>query len=147
MVSTWDYPDAVRAFVENGLWGGAEQFSPDTQALGFVRGGEGLVAGMIYHNWSPRHGTIELSGFSTRRDWMTRTNLSQIIGYPFDDAGVRLLIGRTSEHNAPARRIWRALGSKEYLIPDVRAEGEGEVFYTLSQQQWRTFIKKGHPNG
>ena len=75
VVSTWDYPDAVRAFVEDGLWGGAEQFSEASQGLGFVRENEGLVAGIVYHNWSPRGGTIEISAYSACRDWLTKASL------------------------------------------------------------------------
>lgn len=147
MVSTWDYPDAVRAFVEDGLWGGAEQFSEASQGLGFVRENEGLVAGIVYHNWSPSGGTIEISAYSACRDWLTKASLREIYEYPFMSAGVRLILSRISEHNSRARRIWQALGASEYLIPDLRADGEGEMVYTLSQQQWQSFITKGKPHG
>ena len=104
------------------------------QAIGVERNGE-LVAGIVYHNWNPESGVIEVSAASTCRDWLSRAILAEIFGYPFR-IGCRLIVARIAESNARARRIWRSLGSDEYVIPALRSPTEAEIICTLSAEQW-----------
>ena len=132
-VAVCDRPEEVAAFVARGLWGGTRRFGPST-AIGFATPDAGLVAGVVYHNYDPHAGTIELSGYAARRDWANRAAVALIFGgYPFRHAGCRLLLGRHSERNARVRRIWRALGATEHPIPDLRAEGEAEIVAVLKR--------------
>lgn len=94
------------------------------------------VAGVVFHNWEPKAGVIELSAYASRRDWMTSARLRQIFGYVFDAAGCRIAIARISESNTRTRRIWRALGAREYLIPEIRGEGEAECVTILHKADW-----------
>jgi len=94
------------------------------------------VAGVVYHNWNPESGTIELSAASTRRDWLNKNNLLTVFGYPFDQLGCQLCIARISENNDRARRIWRALGASEFVIPRLRGRDEAEAIYTLTREAW-----------
>ena len=107
IVPTFAYKQETIAFVENGLWAGKRQFGACT-ALGFANEQEGLVAGFIYHNYDPAAGVIEVSGYSTRRDWCNKRRLKTLFDYPFNHVGVRLVAARHSEHNTRVRRIWRS---------------------------------------
>lgn len=146
-VPTWDYPDETRHFVEVGLWAGRERFPAESVALGFAREGEGLVAGFIYHNWNPAAGTIEVSGYSTCRDWCGKAGLQAIFSYPFETVGVRMVVARHSEHNARVIRIWRSLGAQQYRIPALRGPDEAEIICTYSREAWLAYQKKGKANG
>jgi RimJ/RimL family protein N-acetyltransferase len=128
--------EAVAAFVSRLIPGCDRGFGP-CQAIGFTGDHGELVAGVVYHNWSPEHGTIELSAASTRRNWTTRDRIKTVFGYPFDVVGCRIAIARISEHNTRARRIWRSLGASEYTIPKLRTPQEAEVIYTLDADDWR----------
>lgn len=77
---------ALRLFLERGLGMeiGLAQF------LGWARP-DGIVAAVAYHNWHPDAGTIELSAYSSCRDWLNRDRLREVYGYPFIQLGVRLL--------------------------------------------------------
>jgi len=135
VVPVYDYPVETKAFVERGLWENKRQFG-DCVAIGFANAVEGLVAGFVYHNYEPETGVIEVSGYSTRRDWCTKALLKVIFDYPFNQVGVRLVVARHSEHNKRVRRIWKSIGAKEYVIPDLRADGEAEVVSVLSRNDW-----------
>lgn len=118
---------------------GCERGFDNFTAIGF---GKPLVAGIVYHNWNPEAGVIELSAAATRHDWLSRRNLGLIFGYPFDQLGCQMCVARISEHNARTRRIWRALGAVEHVIPRLRGRDEAEVLSTLTKEAWDGFWRK-----
>ena len=124
----------VERFVA-GLLGYPRGFG-ECQAVGFLDRDGKLVAGVVYHQYQPEQGVIEISAASTCRNWLNRARLAEIFDYPFR-IGCRLVVARIGEHNARARRIWRSLGSDEYVIPALRSPTESEVIYTLSAEKWR----------
>lgn len=136
MTPVFDFPDAVKAFVAAGIFAPRRQFGPST-AIGFANADEGLVAGVVYHNFDPDTGAIELSAYSTRRDWLNRDFLGLIFGYPFRQLNSRIAVARISEHNTRTRRIWRALGATETLVPDLRGPNEAEVIAVLTHDTWQ----------
>jgi len=131
--------ERVARFVADNIPGCSRGFGP-CQAVGFEKDGR-LVAGVVYHNWNPETGVIEISAASTCRNWLNRDNLGEIFGYPFR-IGCRLVVARIAEGNNRARRIWRSLGSDEYIIPALRSPHEAEVIYTLSADQWQASFGK-----
>lgn len=108
----------------------------ESRAIGFLDHDGRLQAGVVFHNYQPNNGVIEISAASTCRNWLNRARLAEIFDYPFR-IGCRLVVARIGEHNARARRIWRSLGSDEYVIPALRSPTESEVIYTLSAEKWR----------
>jgi RimJ/RimL family protein N-acetyltransferase len=134
--------DAVGAFVSRGIPGcerGWDRFT----GIG-VDDGNGLVAGVVYHNWSPEAGVIEMSCAATSKRWCPPHVLKAIFGYPFDGVGCRMVVMRVAEGNTGMRRIAKRLGCKEYVIEDLRADGEADVVYTLTKAAWRNFIGASH---
>lgn len=127
--------DLVAGFVAE-LLGYPRGFG-ECQAVGFLDGEGKLVAGVVYHQYQPEQGVMEISAASTCRNWLNRARLAEIFDYPFR-IGCRLVVARIGEHNARARRIWRSLGSDEYVIPALRSPQEAEVIYVLSAENWRT---------
>ena len=128
----------VGAFVARqlGFSRGFEAFT----AIGF---GDPLEAGIVYHNWNPEAGLIELTAASKNRSWLNKANLTAIFEYPFAQLGCQLCVARISEHNARARRIWRALGATEYVIPRLRGPNEAEVIATLTREAWEERKPRG----
>lgn len=133
-VAVLDMPVAVKQFVESGLWRGEHKFGECT-AIGFGDDKVGLVAGVVYHDYNPDYGSIEMSAFSTVRDWTTRDNIALIFGkYPLLQLSCRVIVGRHSEHNHRARRIWKNLGASEHLLPELRGPDEAEVVALLKRE-------------
>lgn len=128
--------DPVEAFVAQHIPGCARGFG-NCVSIGFTDDTGQLEAGVVYHNWQPECGVIELSAASINRTWLNRQRLKQIFAFPFDQIECRIAVARISEHNTLARRIWRSLGAEEYRIPQLRSPTEDEMIYTLHADKWR----------
>ncbi|NQY81959.1 MAG: hypothetical protein HRT36_02715 [Alphaproteobacteria bacterium] len=126
----------VADFVYRGIFGDEEGAFVNPSAIGFESLGN-LVAGVVYTDFNRKAKTVELHSYSTGRDWLNRAYLDNIFNYPFEQIGCRIAYCKTSEHNRRVRRIWKALGAKEYILPDMRADGEGECICILSQETWK----------
>lgn len=98
-----------------------------------------LVAGLVFHDWHPERGTIEVSGLSERPGWLSKAMLRDVMGYVFDQLECQLLIARTSENNERVRSIFKRLGAQEYIIPRILGINEGEVIMTLTAEAWKQY--------
>jgi len=127
------YGDDVAAFVAANI-PGCERGFGECQAIGFLENGQ-IVAGVVYHGWTPESGVIQMSAASLHRKWLTRERLAMIYEYPF--AFCRMVMSRQAESNTRTRRIWRSLGANEYVIPQLRSPTEAEVIFTLTAEQWQ----------
>ena len=133
IVPVFDFKDEVKQFVANGIWGDGRGFDK-CSTIGFANETEGLVAGIIYHNYNPVAKTIEISAYSSIRNWTNKEFIKLIFwDYPFEQLQCRLAIARYSENNIRVGNIWRRLGSDEYKIPDLRSDGEAEVIAVLKK--------------
>lgn len=132
---TWAEPERVCAFVAAQPGFERDLEFGECQALGFFIGGE-LVAGVVFQNWNPKAGTIEISAAATDSRWMSRKSLQRVFGYVFDTAGCQLCVLQVSEHNERMRSIARRLGFSEYLIPRLFGRNSGGVVYTLTAEDW-----------
>lgn len=131
----------LRAFLEGGLGIdlGLAEF------IGWDHDGK-LAAVIGFHNYHRDSGVIELSAYSSRRDWLSGAKVIELFGYPFDQLGVRVCVARHAEDNYPARRIWTALGAREYTIPELRGEGRAECLSVLHKRDWTNgkFMRRYH---
>lgn len=136
MIAAHEFKREIILFVEHGLWGGRRQFGPAT-AMGWATEAEGIVAGFVFSEWNPEQGTIEVSGYSTRRDWASPQIVRELFDYPFSQVGCRMVCARHSARNARVRRIWRALGATEVILPRMRGDDEDEAVALLHRDDWR----------
>ncbi len=113
---------------------------PESLAIGVVNDNNELIGASVYHGWSPETGVIEMSSAAISPKWITRANLKVLFGQAFDGFNCRIVVMRVHPDNAAMRSIAKRLGSKEYVIDDLRAEGVPEIIYTLSKTAWRKFI-------
>lgn len=120
---------------------GCERGFDAAQGVGFLGNDGNMQAGVVYHHWSPETGVIELSAASENRAWLTKDRLFAIFEYP-PRIGCRMMVARTSEHNARVRRIWRSLGANEYVIPALRSPTEAEIILTLTAEKWREYAQR-----
>jgi len=96
-----------------------------------------LVAGIVYHNYAPAAGVIEISASSTTPRWLTRSVLFEMFSYPFEQIGCQLVAMRIRPSDKPLRRMLKAYGFSEYLIPRLRGRHEAELVMTLTDDAWR----------
>jgi RimJ/RimL family protein N-acetyltransferase len=127
---------AVGDFVSNIVYGEAGQFSAYASLAVFDNGK--LIAGVLYHHFSPRDGVMEMSAGAISKRWLTRPVLRAMFAVPFDLFGCQLAVLRVSEHNKTMLRIAKAYGFAEYVIPRLRGRSEAEHVLTLADETWRS---------
>lgn len=97
-----------------------------------------LIAGTVYHNWQEEAGVIELTSGSLSKRWLTRHVISSMFTLPLVRLGCQLVVLRVSERNENMIGIARKFGFSETFIPRLRGRDEGEIIFTLTDDQWRT---------
>ena len=126
---------AVASFVAGGI-PGCERGWENFTTLGMVEG-ERLVAGVVFHNYNPEAGVIEISAASISRRWLTRPMLKGMFGYPFGQIGCQMVVIRVSERNTVMVEIAERFGFTAYRIPRLRGREEAEILFTLTDEDWR----------
>ena len=104
--------------------------------MGVFENGD-LIAGVIYHNYHPENGVIELSSASISKRWLTKPVINAMFFLPFNRLGCQLVVLRVSERNIGMVKIARKFGFSETLIPRLRGRNEGEYIFTLTDDDWR----------
>ncbi len=126
---------AVAFFVASHI-PGCERGWENFTTLGLIQG-DRLVAGVVFHNYAPEAGVIELSSASTSRRWLTRPMLKGMFGYPFEQLGCQMVVLRVSERNAVMIEIAERFGFTALRIPRLRGRDEAEILFTLTDDEWR----------
>lgn len=96
--------------------------------------GNKMIAAVVFHNWSPEYGVIEVSAAADSPKWASRTVLRQLFGYAFGVA--QMVVARTDEDNLRTRRLWKAFGATEYIIPRLRGREASEAVECLTDDAW-----------
>jgi hypothetical protein len=114
----------------------------ECKAMGVLDDDGELVAGMVYHRWSPEAEIIEISGASITSRWLTRPVLWRMFAYPFVDCGCQMVMMRTSVNNQMWNgrglpRLLKAYGFREYLIPRMWGRHEDGYLFTLTDDDWK----------
>lgn len=99
--------------------------------------GPDLMACILYNNWQPEAGVIEMHGATTSARWLTRPVLAEMFAYPFEQLGCQTVVMRVSANDRRLARILKAYGFHRHLIPRLRGRHEDEVLYTLTDDDWR----------
>ncbi|MGO4619040.1 N-acetyltransferase [Ensifer sp. 2YAB10] len=126
---------AIASFVSANIPGcerGWEHFT----TLGLIEA-DRLTAGVVFHNYAPEAGVIELSAASISRRWLTRPMLKGMFGYPFGQLGCQMVVLRVSERNTVMVEIAERFGFTPHRIPRLRGRDEAEIIFTLTDNDWR----------
>ncbi len=108
----------------------------ECKAMGVVDAKGGLIAGVVFHNWNPEAGTIEVSAGAVSKRWITREVVRAISQYAFIEAGCQMLVARFSENNKALRRMFEVAGGTVFVIPRMRGRHEAECLMTLTDDAW-----------
>ena len=104
--------------------------------MGVFDGGQ-IVACMLYNNFQPEAGVVEIHGAGLTPRWLTRPVLQEMFSYPFDQLGCQMVIMRVSERNGRLLRMLTAYGFEHVTIPRLRGRDEGERIFSLTDDAWR----------
>lgn len=95
------------------------------------------VAGIVFHDWSPETGVIEVSMAADDRRWMTRSIINEAMAYVFELAGCQMLVSRQKAENIPARRVMKALGGTEITVPRLFGKDCDGTIITITDDAWK----------
>lgn len=134
--------DEIVAGLVASICGFERGFGP-SRAIGFWDG-KRLVGGLVFHNWTPEHRSIEVSVGSLAPGWMTKPVMEAAGRFAFEGCDCHTVCARTSRDN-PTRKAWRILGAREYEMHDLRGPGQSEFVYVLTAKAfWDSrFMKRG----
>jgi RimJ/RimL family protein N-acetyltransferase len=110
-------------------------FQPPYRVMGVFD--EELVGAVVFNNWQPEAGVIELHSAATTPRWLTRRVLWEMFNYVFNVAGCQMAVTRVSERNARLLRIFTAYGFEHVTIPRLRGREEAERIFWLTDDAWK----------
>lgn len=99
--------------------------------------GDKLLGGVVFHNYYPDAGVIEMSAAAVDPRWLTRKMIRAMFGYIFDVIGCQMAVLRVSANNSVMLNIGKRFGFQSILIPRLRGRNEDEVILTYTDDQWR----------
>lgn len=114
-------------------------------AFGIVKNGD-LIAGMVYHNWMPECGTIEMSGAAIDPHWLTAETLRRMYQYPYLQLDCQLTYMRVAADN---ERLLRQLAAFNYTfirMPRMLGRDRDAVLCQLTREAWEEnkFCRRYH---
>ena len=129
----YGHDQAVCDFVNERI---GEDFSPVNCAGVAIADKTGnMVAGWVWHNYSPDAGTLEFSGASITPKWMTRAILQELFAYAF--ANVQMVVTRNGADNTRLHRQLAAFGFRRYDIERLFGRDSDGVVWTLTDDAWK----------
>lgn len=116
---------------------GAERGFGKSVSIGVIDNDGLLVAGIVYHNWEPEAGIVEISVASITRRWLTRPVLRAMFSYPFDQIGCQMIVMRTDSEKPHIGRMMKAVGAREYIIERLGGRNSDVAILTLTAEAWK----------
>ena len=130
--------DAVHAYLESGV-----EHELTRGTILAVYCGDTLAGAMLFHNYHPDAGVIEVSAAATSRRWFTRRVINEALAYVFNEIGCQALVMRTSDENSPVLHIGKFLGFEKHTIPRLRGRNKSETILLLTDDKWASHPAKG----
>lgn len=86
------------------------------EALGVLSREGTLIAGVVYSEYQPRYGTIQISIASVSPMWARRENIRELLAYPFDQLGVYKAWTTVPIDNEASRKATKHIGFRQEAI-------------------------------
>lgn len=107
------------------------------KAIGIANEDNELIAGIVFFNYHPEAGTIEMSVEALpKQHWLTRTTLAVMFQYPFLQCGCQMLMTKTSARSEHVLRMLAAMNFKFILVPRSGGRDEDGVICLLTFEDW-----------
>jgi hypothetical protein len=107
-----------------------------SKAFGVVNKQGELIAGMVYHNWDPEAGVIEMSGAAIDPRWLNVETLRRMYTYPYLGLGCQMTFMRVAASN---ERLLRQLAAFNYAfikMPRMLGRDQDAVLCQLTVEAW-----------
>lgn len=109
------------------------------KAMGIIDQDGKLIAGMVYHNWDPEAGVLEMSGAALPgKQWLTRETIKRMYQYPFLQCGCQMIFMRVEAADERLLRQLAALNYSFIKIPRLGGRDRDIVLCLLTVENWAT---------
>jgi RimJ/RimL family protein N-acetyltransferase len=95
-----------------------------------------LIAGVIFHNWVPANGTIEVSAAADNSKWLSRRVIREIMKICFKQHNCQMILSRMDSTNERAIQIYRYLKFVEIPIPNLYGKNKTGIIMCLTCDDW-----------
>jgi hypothetical protein len=127
----------VRSKLASGVTKRAGFADKNLRAIGIANADNELIAGLVYYNYNPEAGTIEMSIEALpKQRWLTPTTLAVMFQYPFMQCGCQMLITKTSANSEHVLRMLAAMNFRLILVPRLGGRSEDGVIALLTYEDW-----------
>ena len=129
---------AIKRWVSDIIWPGQGRELPDAVAMAVVKGDK-LSGAVVYHDWEPSAGLIEITGAALDRHWLSRPVLKEMFSYPFEMCQCQMVVMRVSadDRMRHLHRILTAYGFEAVRIKRMYGRNEDGFVWTLTDDAWR----------
>ena len=98
--------------------------------------GEALIDVLLFENFRPEDGTVEIGGAATSRKWMTRSVMDELAEFVFRGLGCQMGVFRVPASNDHVSRLLKRVGMAFVEIPRLRGRNEPELFFMMTDDAW-----------
>ena len=111
-------------------------FGPNVMAIGVVDDGN-LIAGIVFHNFDPDAGTIEVSAAALPgKQWLSRETLKRMFRYPFFVCGCQMVALRTPVDNEAFLYVLHRYGFELIRFPRLFGRDRDGAICYLTREAW-----------
>lgn len=96
----------------------------------------GLVAVILYNNYQPDAGVIEIHGAGIDKRWLNRITLREMFAFPFDRLKCQTVVMRVDPDDRALSRMLQAVGFQKFLLPRLRGRQKDEAVFILHDDVW-----------
>ena len=138
------HDEAVATFVTQLIPHNAGRDMGRVKTIGVIDEDGRLIAGIVYGNWDPRAGVIEIAAAAISPRWLTRRTIELMYRYAFEAAGCQMVVQRTPADNERLLRQLAVGGYNFYLVPRLLGRNRDCVIATLTKEAWEQsrFIRR-----
>jgi RimJ/RimL family protein N-acetyltransferase len=96
------------------------------------------MAGVVFHDYEPEFGTIQLSAAAVSPQWASRNIIKTILQYPFEELKVQKVWTATKHSNARALKFNEGVGfTREATLRDHFGLGAHAVICRMLSKDYR----------
>jgi len=96
-----------------------------------------LIAGLVYHNFNPDAGTIEISGAALPgKAWLSRETLKRMYQYPFLGCHCQMVVNHVAAEDERQLRQLAVYGYSFITLPRALGRDRDAVRCQLTREDW-----------
>jgi hypothetical protein len=133
----YGYDEIVARFVADLIPHARRGFSPNAKAIGVIDASGSMIAGLVYHNYDPEAGIIEISAAALPgKYWMTRETLKRMYQFPFHQCGCQMVVQRVPADDLRQLGMMAAYDFTLINVPRMFGRDRDGVLGTLTVEAW-----------